>query len=466
MDAAGNESNTCSANILLDTAIPVVNISGPAPSSILCGSSANITGTAWDYGSGLDKVEISFGDGFWTEVSGGATWNFLWALPNSGNFTISARATDKAGNVSAITSIPISIDHISPVAVEPADNAVRPAAYTLPPGFPDPPVFKWAPNACGNFKIYFSGAPDFKKGLKFASDNHGISSTFNPTAQSWNKITRLGGVIFWKIAGQDARKQMLYSSSRKLVLDAGFTDIPDNPSTDVLNIPEMKCDPGASSSLFVQFSSEPYFIAPVNSPKLQYGSTVSYSPSKGTWSKITRLGPAFYWRFSGKLSTGETTFSGTHLTSVTGGPEIADPSMDSALDSPPVITWDTAGFASCTVQASATEDFPAKPLLLGVSKTGMPYRRRRGMEKNYRLGEPGLCKGGRNDGGEIYRIWPAAETGHYEMKKGACSAEHSHAKVGIKPPAFKTCCRSGTERRTGSCSFPGLLPDTSPRQRS
>jgi hypothetical protein len=370
MDAAGNISDTCSANIFLDTASPAVNITSPAPFSILCGSSADITGTAWDGGSGLDKVEISVNGGPWTEASGGAAWNFLWALPAAGDFTISSRATDKAGNVSEINSVPISIDDISPVADEPADNAVRPAAYALPPAFPDPPVFKWAPNACGNFAIYFSGSPDFKKGLKFASDNRGISPTFNPTAKSWDNITRLGGEIFWKIAGKDAHKHMLYSVSRRLVLDGGFTDIPDNPSTDVSNIPEMKCDPGASSSIIAQFSSEPYFIAPLNSPKLKYGSTVSYSPAKGMWSKITGRGPAFYWRFSGKLSTGETTFSGTHMTSVTGGPEIADPSTNSALDSPPVITWDTSGFASCKVQASADEDFSSKTLLLGASKTG------------------------------------------------------------------------------------------------
>ncbi|MGC2423133.1 MAG: Ig-like domain-containing protein [Nitrospirota bacterium] len=370
MDAAGNESNTCSANIILDTACPVVHITDPQPPSILYGSSASITGTASDGGSGVDKVEVSCGNGPWTKVSGSGTWNFSWSLPASGTFTISARATDKAGNVSAINSVPVSIDNISPVAAEPADNAVRPAAYTLPPVFPDPPVFEWAPNACGNFKIYFSGTPDFKKFLQFASDNHGISPTFNPTAQSWNKITKLGGVIFWKIAGQGAQKHMLYSSSRSLVLDGGFTDIPDNPSTDVLNIPTMKCDPGTSSSLFLQFSSEPYFIAPINSPKLRYGSTVSYTPSKSTWSKTTKPSPSFCWRFSGKLSTGETTYSGTHLTSVTGGPEVTNPSMDSALDSPPVIIWDTSGFTSCTVQASATEDFTAKPLLLGVSRNG------------------------------------------------------------------------------------------------
>jgi Bacterial Ig domain/Photosynthesis system II assembly factor YCF48 len=370
MDAAGNISDTCSANIFLDTACPVVNITAPEPSSILCGSNADIAGTAWDGGSGLDKVEISVDDGPWTEVSGGATWNFLWPLPSAGNFTISARATDKAGNVSAINSIPISIDNISPAAEEPADNAVRPAAYTLPPAFPDPPVFKWAPNACGNFKIYFSGSPDFKKSLKFASDNHGISPTFNPTEKSWNKITKLGGEIFWKVAGKDARKDTLHSASRKLFLDGGFTDIPENTSTDVLNIPEMECDPGASSSISVQFSSEPYFTVTLNSPKLEYGSTVSYTPGKGMWSNITRSGPAFYWRFSGKLPTGETTFSETHVTSVTGGPEIAGPSTGSALESPPVITWDTAGFESCKVQASADEDFLAKALPLGSSKTG------------------------------------------------------------------------------------------------
>ena len=163
MDAAGNESDTCSANIILDTACPVVNITDPQPSSILCGSSANITGTASDAGSGVDKVEVSCGDGPWTKVSGGATWNFSWSLPASGTFTISARATDKAGNVSAINSIPVSIDNISPVAAEPADNAVRPGRLYPAARFPRPAGFRMGAERMRQFQDIFLRYAGFQK---------------------------------------------------------------------------------------------------------------------------------------------------------------------------------------------------------------------------------------------------------------------------------------------------------------
>ncbi|MHB8173876.1 MAG: Ig-like domain repeat protein [Nitrospirota bacterium] len=394
MDPAGNISDTCSASILLDTTSPLVNITDIQPSDVLSGPSFNITGTAWDGGSGLNKIEISFGNGVWTEVeagqpaSGTANWNYLWNLPLSGSFTIGARATDNAGNVSAIDSVSVTINNISPAAAEPANSAVRPAAYVLPPDFPYPPVFKWIPNVCENFIIYFSRTPDFKKSLHFASDNHGINPTFNPAPSAWNKITRLGGTIFWKVSGRDAQKDKFYSESRKLILDGGFTDISVNPSTDVFNMPAMNCDPGASSSLSMQFSSEPYFIAPIKFPAHEYGSTASYTPSKYTWPHITRLGPAFYWRFSGKLPTGETTFSGINLTSVAGGPEINNPLLDSVFSSPAVISWDPTGFASCAVQASSAESFPARPVILGVSKTGSLVPGGKAWKKLTALGSP------------------------------------------------------------------------------
>ena len=280
------------------------------------------------------------------------------------------RATDNAGNVSAVYTLPVSINNISPTAAEPLNNAVRPAAYVLPPGFTNPPIFTWIPNVCEDFIVYFSSAPDFKRSLRFTSDNHGITPEFHPAPKVWNRITRLGGTIFWKVSGHDAQNERFYSETQKLVLDGNFTNVSAVPSTDVFTIPEMTADPGESSSLSVQFSSEPYFIAPINLPAHEYGSLSTYTPTTYAWQKITRLGPEFYWRFSGKLPTGETTFSAENLTCVTGGPEIVYPAADSIITSPPEISWNPAGFAACTVQASASEDFTTRTITVGVSKNG------------------------------------------------------------------------------------------------
>jgi hypothetical protein len=234
---------------------------------------------------------------------------------------------------------------------------------------PDSPSFSWVPNTCVKFKVAYSATPDFKKRLTVVSDNKGIGVTYNPSPASWNKVTALGGNVFWRVVGTTAARRVLNSASQQLVIDGTYTNVSDIPATDVSTIPTMGCDPGTSSSVRVEFSSNQYFVRPLRTPVLTPSSLVTYTPTSTAWKTLTKLGPAFYWRFMGKLSTGETTYSETNTTAVTGGPTITDPADDSTVTYPLTISWDTTGFVSFVVQASAAPDFSTKVLVLGSSKT-------------------------------------------------------------------------------------------------
>jgi photosystem II stability/assembly factor-like uncharacterized protein len=368
-DAAGN-SASAAMGLTWDTTAPSSAITAPA-GPYASGTSCNITGTASDTGSGIQMVEVGItpdgGTTTWYDAIGTTSWNYSWTLPADGSYKIQSRATDNAGHVETPgTGISVTVDGSSPVIISPTANATLMAQYS-----PDLPSFSWIPNTCVKFKVAYSAMPDFKKNtLTAVSDNKGIGAAYNPRAASWNKITALGGSVFWKVMGITAQHKALNSGTQELVLDGGYSSVSDIPATDINGMPTMECDPGSSSSVKVEFSAEPYFVAPMKTPALTPGSLASYTPTSRAWKTLTRLGPTLYWRFKGKLPTGETTYSVTRTTAVTGGPAITDPADASKVTYPLTVSWDTAGFVSFVVQASAAPDFSTKPLALGSSKTG------------------------------------------------------------------------------------------------
>ena len=368
-DNAGNvETPSSGITIYVDKVSPVSAIVTPSTGTILYGSSASLTGTATaDSGLTIQKVEISFDNsGNWTTVSGTTNWSYAWTLPADGAYTIITRATDSLGKIETPgAGINITVDNTTPVLTKPVDMTVRPAQYS-----PNLPEFEWVPNACEKFNIFFSGNPCFKKSIKFLSDNMGISDTFNPSAGKWNKITRLGNEIYWKVKGWTAAKQILQSNTQRLVLDGGYSNLSNITFTNVSSIPTMECDPASSESVLAESSPDPYFLRHINGAASLIGSIDSYTPNTTAWRKITRLGSQYYWRFMGKLSTGETTYSETSTTAVTGGPVISDPANETAVSYPLTISWDPTGFVKCIVQANAAADFSGKTILLGASKTG------------------------------------------------------------------------------------------------
>ena len=100
-NAAGNpEVTPASYTWLIDTVPPKSVISSPLNGATLMGATFNITGSASDQGTQIQKVEISTDGGTtWQTAQETSSWNFNWTVATEGSYTFRSRATDSAGNV-------------------------------------------------------------------------------------------------------------------------------------------------------------------------------------------------------------------------------------------------------------------------------------------------------------------------------------------------------------------------------
>ncbi|MEW5766299.1 MAG: Ig-like domain-containing protein [bacterium] len=128
MDEASNISASDSASIMLDTVSPTVVIDTPAPGAFLNQNTILIKGTAADYGSGLDRVELQINGGSWFKVSGTALWSHEWSPGQDGTYDLKVRAIDLAGNQKESESRRLHIDRMAPLPVSMVINAGE--AYT------------------------------------------------------------------------------------------------------------------------------------------------------------------------------------------------------------------------------------------------------------------------------------------------------------------------------------------------
>ena len=100
-DAAGNQEVT-PANYAwtIDTTPPASSITTPSGGPTMMGAMITVTGTAFDAGISVQKVEVSTdGGATWNIATGATAWSYGWAVPADGIYTIMSRATDSAGNV-------------------------------------------------------------------------------------------------------------------------------------------------------------------------------------------------------------------------------------------------------------------------------------------------------------------------------------------------------------------------------
>src|SRR5438552_8167596 len=111
-----------------DTVPPSVSIVAPTEGSVFHASPITVSGTASDSGgSGLQMVEVRVNGGAWAIASGRSSWHTSVDL-QPGADAIEARASDAAGNPSAIAQVNVS--------------------YNAPPPPPDAPPyanFSWTP---------------------------------------------------------------------------------------------------------------------------------------------------------------------------------------------------------------------------------------------------------------------------------------------------------------------------------
>ncbi|MGH2811680.1 MAG: hypothetical protein ACRDI1_03060, partial [Actinomycetota bacterium] len=143
-DAAGNQSFLATANWTVDTTLPTAAISFPLTGGIHNGASYNagcgtastgdICGSASDTGTGVTSVQVSIrqgsgnyhdGTGFsspsetWLPTTGTTPWTHAFAataFSTDGSYTVRARSSDAAGNISMIATESFTIDLTGPAA--------------------------------------------------------------------------------------------------------------------------------------------------------------------------------------------------------------------------------------------------------------------------------------------------------------------------------------------------------------
>ncbi len=92
-----------------DSTPPTVSISAPTNGSTTK-SPVTVTATASDAGgSGLDRVEFSVDDVLQNTILGLGPFNWTWSTTATGNHKLSAKAFDKAGNASTVSSVNVTV---------------------------------------------------------------------------------------------------------------------------------------------------------------------------------------------------------------------------------------------------------------------------------------------------------------------------------------------------------------------
>ena len=96
-----------------DTTNPTISITSPAEGSNLASTSVTVSGTASD-DVAVEEVELSTDGMTWVLATGTTSWSGTLTLAKGPN-TISARATDTAGNTATVT-IAVTVDTVKPIA--------------------------------------------------------------------------------------------------------------------------------------------------------------------------------------------------------------------------------------------------------------------------------------------------------------------------------------------------------------
>ncbi len=119
---------------MLDPYAPESAVTNPINNQTITGCSYTISGTAHDYYSGIQRVEVSTDNGgSWQTATGTTTWTYEWTIPGNGPYTIQARAVDVAGNVQTlITGVPVTVTGCTVGATatvpQPTNTAVVPTS--------------------------------------------------------------------------------------------------------------------------------------------------------------------------------------------------------------------------------------------------------------------------------------------------------------------------------------------------
>lgn len=133
-DTAGNVSTSTVtltvANSPADTTAPAVAVTSPATGATVSGT-VTVGGNASD-NAGLARVDVAVDGGAWQAASGTSAWSWSWATAGlaNGSHTVTARASDSAGNVATAAST-VTVNNT--VSAGACSDGTTPAAAAVTP---------------------------------------------------------------------------------------------------------------------------------------------------------------------------------------------------------------------------------------------------------------------------------------------------------------------------------------------
>ena len=146
-----------------DTIPPIITVDTPLDGVIRKAGVVSIRGTAEDLESGLRTVEIRLSQvgstSSWRPVQSlgaDSAWFYDWTINSTGEYQVDARAIDKAGNFTEVTTVSFTVDAAAPVAV----------TDFLATGLVNGVVLNWTvsvddANDVVSYEVYrFTGSPD------------------------------------------------------------------------------------------------------------------------------------------------------------------------------------------------------------------------------------------------------------------------------------------------------------------
>ena len=133
-DLAGNlqspDPTTAADKFSIDTVAPSVSITSPADNAWVTTATPIISGTSSDSGSGVAKVEVSVDGGAYSLATGTTSWSFTTGSLGEGSHSVTARATDVAGNHQT-DSITVKVDTVAPVTSDDYDGLWHTSDFTI-----------------------------------------------------------------------------------------------------------------------------------------------------------------------------------------------------------------------------------------------------------------------------------------------------------------------------------------------
>jgi chitodextrinase len=171
-DAAGNTTTATTVTVTVDNAAPTVSVTAPATGAFVSGNSVSVTGNASD-NIGVTSVQFKLDGNNLGTADTTSPYSVAWdtTTATNGSHTITAVASDAAGNTTTSTSVSVTVDNAAPTVSITAPTNGATVSGTTP----------FSANSSDN-----SGGSGVNR-VEFYVDNALVNTdTTSPYSFSWN----------------------------------------------------------------------------------------------------------------------------------------------------------------------------------------------------------------------------------------------------------------------------------------